>query len=352
MKPENETLVILTPGFPRSETDTTCLPMQQSLVKVLKADFPHLQIIILSFQYPYHTKKYNWFNIPVIPFSGRNQGGLARLWLQRKIYATLKKIDKSSNLTGLLSFWYGECALLGKQFADKYHISHYCWILGQDAKPGNKYIQSAKLNANELIALSDFLQNEFEKNYGTRPQFIIPPGIDTKQFPLAPKERDIDIIAAGSLIPLKQFEIFIQVVSEIKKQVPGVKAMLIGDGPEKNKLQTLIAGHDLESNIILSGELPHPEVLQHMQRAKLFLHPSAYEGFGVVSLEALYAGCQVISFCRPMKQDIEHWHIVPDVTAMTKAALHILKNRGSVYKSLTPFTMDATVKQIMNLFTG
>ncbi len=43
------------------------------------------------------------------------------------------------------------------------------------------------------------------------------------------------------------------------------------------------------------------QVLKRMQRSKIFVHPSAYEGFGVVCLEALYAGAQVVSFVKPMK---------------------------------------------------
>ncbi|MEO7306413.1 MAG: glycosyltransferase family 4 protein, partial [Ferruginibacter sp.] len=227
---------------------------------------------------------------------------------------------------------------------------HYCWILGQDAKKGNKDVKRTKLQGSEVIALSDFIQNEFEKNHGTRPQYVIPPGIDARQFAHPIKEKDIDIIAVGSLIPLKQYEIFIDVIAEIKKQSPGISAMLIGDGPEKNKLQTLIAARGLDPNIILAGELPHPDVLQYMQRGKIFLHPSAYEGFGVVCIEALYAGCQVISFCRPMAPDIQHWHIVPEQGAMAQKTIEILQNPDSVYTSLNPFPMNNTAKKIMALF--
>ncbi|HMI77744.1 MAG TPA: glycosyltransferase family 4 protein, partial [Ferruginibacter sp.] len=293
MNSEHDTLVILTPGFPESEADTTCLPMQQQLVRNIKETYPNLEIIVLSFQYPYFIKTYKWFDTTVMSFDGRNKGGIARLLRRRKLMGALNVINQKTKIKGILSFWYGECAWIGKQFADKNNIKHYCWILGQDAKKGNKYIKYAKLKGNQLIALSDFLQDEFEKNYGTTPEFVIPPGIDAKQFAHPIKEKDIDIIAAGSLIPLKQYEIFIEVIAEIKEQVPGIKAMLIGEGPQKNKLQTLIAAHGLESNIILAGELPHPEVLQCMQRGKVFLHPSSYEGFGVVCIEALYAGCQV-----------------------------------------------------------
>ena len=55
--------------------------------------------------------------------------------------------------------------------------------------------------------------------------------------------------------------------------------MLIGNGPEKNKLKNLITQLGLQSNLILTGELPYHEVIERLQRAKVFLHPSSYEGF-------------------------------------------------------------------------
>ncbi|MGZ8553389.1 MAG: glycosyltransferase, partial [Chitinophagaceae bacterium] len=313
---DEKTLVILTPGFAKDEADSTCLPMQQQLLRALKESDPKLNIIILSFQYPYHTKKYDWFDITVIPFNGRNKGGLPRLLLRKKISATLKKIHSSTPITGLLSFWYGECAAVGKQFADTYAIKHFCWLLGQDAKKDNKYPKQIRLGSTELIALSDFLQTEFEKNHGIKPHYIIPPGLNTGLFSAGTKEKDIDIIGVGSLLPLKQYDIFVDVIAEIKKQIPGIKVLLTGDGPEKQKLQTLIEDRGLNSNVTLTGSLPHLGVLQLMERTKVFLHTSSYEGFGVVALEALYAGCHVISFNRPMNEEIENWHIVPSPEKM------------------------------------
>jgi len=66
-----KTFVILTPGFPSSETDTTCLPMQQYVVRVMREMYPDIKIIVLSFQYPYHKNTYDWFDVRVIPFNGK-----------------------------------------------------------------------------------------------------------------------------------------------------------------------------------------------------------------------------------------------------------------------------------------
>ena len=49
MNKAEKTLVILTPGFPENEADTTCLPMQQSLVRSIKENYRHINITILSF---------------------------------------------------------------------------------------------------------------------------------------------------------------------------------------------------------------------------------------------------------------------------------------------------------------
>lgn len=350
MSKHKKTLIILTPGFAKNESDSTCLPMQQQLVRSLKEMDPSLNIIILSFQYPYHINEYTWFGIKVVPFNGRNKGGLSRLLLRRKINAVLKKIHSNSPIAWLLSFWFGECALVGKRFADTHGLKHFCWILGQDAKKGNKYIHRIQPKANELAALSDFLQAEFERNHGLRPQHVIPPGIDIKLFDREENKKDIDILAVGSLIPLKQYEIFVAVVVEIKKQIHHLKAVLIGDGPEKIKLQTLIAQNGLQSNIVVAGELSHPEVLKIMERSKVFLHPSSYEGFGVVILEALYAGCQVISFNWAMKQEIEHWHIVRSKEEMQEKAISILKNSATIYKRIKFASMEETTTKMMELF--
>jgi hypothetical protein len=95
-----QTVIILSPGFPESETDSTCLPMQQQFVRALKKMYPQLEIVVLTFQYPYHQKEYKWFELKVIPFGGRNKGGLQKLLLRKKINSTLKKLYKENNITG------------------------------------------------------------------------------------------------------------------------------------------------------------------------------------------------------------------------------------------------------------
>jgi len=347
---KTDTLVILSPGFPANEGDSTAVPAQQVFVRNLKRNFPQLNIIVLAFQYPYSASEYQWSGVTVISFGGRNKGNILRIFNWIRVWRKLRQLKRQYHNIGLLSFWMGECALIGSRFAKMNKLKHCSWILGQDARKENKYPKRIRPNANELIALSDFIQNEFEKNHGIRPQHVILPGIDPKQFAASTNERDIDLLAAGSLIPLKQCDIFIEIVAEIKKQLPGIKAMLIGDGPEKERLKYLITKYQLQPTITLTGELPHPEVLQLMQRTKVFLHPSAYEGFGVVCLEALYGGASVISFVKPMKKDIKNWLVVGTKEEMKQKLLDILQASNGDPSSVLPFLMSKCVEDIVSLF--
>ena len=350
MNRREKTLIILTPGFPENEADSTCLPLQQNLVRSIKEYYPQTNIIVLAFQYPYFEKSYTWFDTAVVSFSGRNKGGIPRLLLRRQIFSTLNGITKNNEIIGLLSFWCGECAAVGQAFAKKHRLKHFCWILGQDAKKENKYPRRIAIKAGNLLALSDFLQKEFEKNHGVKPGYVILPGTESRRFDPIAREKDIDILGVGSLIALKQYNVFIEILTELRKEFPQLKAALIGRGPEKEKLSALISKFQLGDNVFLAGELPYTDTLQWMQRAKVFLHTSSYEGFGVVMIEALYSGCHVISFVKPNKKEIPHWHIVGSAKEMTEKAAAILKDPNIEYSSVTFRTMEEVARDMMELF--
>jgi glycosyltransferase involved in cell wall biosynthesis len=344
---KQKAFVILTPGFAASENDTTCLPMQQELLKAISNLYAHIELIILSFQYPYVEKSYQWFGITVYSFNGKNKGGIARLLLRKKVTAILNKINKEKQIIGLLSFWLNECAAVGKSFGEKYSIPHYCWIFGQDARKENKYPKRLAVQSKELIALSDFLQEEVGRNHGVRACKVIPPGIELRSFKV--QRRDIDLLVVGSLIPLKQVEIFIEIVLKMKQSFANIKALIIGDGPEKEKLGKLISDVGLKKNISIAGELPYFEVLKRMHQSKILVHPSSYEGFSGVCLEALCNGAHVVSFCKAMNKDIDHWHIVNNKEEMEQRVLQLLQQQID-HNLIVPFLMKDTVQQLMGLY--
>ena len=317
----------------------------------LKLQYPELNIVVLAFEYPFYSGSYQWNNVSVVSLGGANKGGLTRLNNWRRARLVLKQLNRQYSVIGLLSFWMGDCAFIADRFARKHNLKHFCWILGQDAKPGNKYFRWIKPTAEKLVALSDFIATEVNNNYSIRPDRIIPAGIDPQLFGDPSQTKDIDILAAGSLIPLKLYSLLINMIATLHIYFPDVRAIFCGDGPERHLLSELIKDYRLENNIQLAGELPHTEVLALMQRTKVFAHPSSYEGLGMVCLEALYAGAQVVSFVRPMDEPIKNWHFAKTPDDMVNILKRLLddpfRNNGKV----APFLIADTCSKIMSLFS-
>lgn len=348
---DKKTLIILTPAFPAdgSDAESVWLPAKQRLIKCLNRNFPGLEIIILTFQFPLSKKEYYWNNNLVIPFGGGNKHS-GRNWLVwLSVFKKLKKINKEKNALGVISFWCAECALVAHYFSRIYQIKHFCWICGQDAKKENKFVRRIKPKATELVAMSDFLKEEFYKNHRILPAHFIPNGIDPNQFKLDSSVHDIDIIGVGGFHPLKQFDFFVEIIAELKKEFPCIKVIVCGDGEERKNIEKLIIDNHLENNISLIGEVAQTKVFDLMRRSKVLLHTSAYEGFGNIFVEALYAGAHIVSFIKPVKKYITRWHVAESKGEIISMLSSLLEDAHLDYYSTLPFDMNDSAKAFMQL---
>lgn len=348
MKEKDKALVILTPGFPASDHDTSCLPMLQSLTRSLNDQFPGTQILVIAFHYPFRKDVYECAGAEVHSMNGRNRGHIFRLLLKSKVQKKLQILYREKSIIGMLSCWYGDCAESAQQFSSRIGLKHYCWLLGQDARPGNRIVARVGLQSKQLIALSDNMAKEFNKNYGINPANVIPPGLPLSTYQFPERERDIDISGVGSLIPLKRFELIIQIVSSIVQVYPNLRCVIIGKGPEKEKIMDLIVSHKLQSNVFLLGELPRDKVLEFMSRTRVLLHPSSYEGFSGVCMEALACGAHVVSFTKAMDYTIDHWHIVRNESEMKTKAIQVLA--GASHEPIRDFPIELTAWRLMEVF--
>ena len=353
-----KTLVILTPAWPADESPVNWVTTQQLFVKTIKDNYPDRTVRILSFYYPYSEGSYDWQGLRVTSFNGPRYRKVRHLLFWRHIWKELSVIRRENEVVGLFSFWCGECALIGHYYGKRYGIPHYCWLCGQDARESNKWVKFIRPRPDELIAMSDFLVDEFQRNHGIRPRYMIPNGIDPGEFGALPvgkpdpcaAERTIDILGVGTLSPFKRYDLFVDIIRSLQGVLPAIKGVHCGEGEERERIQTRIKQAGMEAHFSLLGETPHREVLGYMQRTKVLLHTSDYEGFGVVCLEALYAGAHVISFVKPMKPDISHWHIVDTPEEMMAKARELLLSEDTEYTPVCPYLMKDTVKAILTLF--
>jgi glycosyltransferase involved in cell wall biosynthesis len=347
---KQDCLFILTPGFPKDERDSTCLPFLQNFIQEINEQFPKLKLIIVAFDYPFIKTIYRWHDNEVFSFNGWRKRKLRKIFKWISVWTKMKYISRTNKVIGILSLWCGECALIGNRYARVNKLGHFCWIQGQDAKRDNKYVSRIKPVAGELIAISDYNSREFEIHHSIKPGYTIPVGIRLADYSQEPQQKTNDILGVGSLIPLKQYHLFIEVLSNIKKYFPEIKAVLSGKGPEEVRLKSLIGEQELNGNISLTGEMSHDKILILMKQSRIFLHTSNYEGLSVACIEALASGCQVISFLKPMQEEIKNWHVVMTMEEMVEKTISILTNNQIDYTPVFPFTIRKSVQDILELY--
>ena len=338
-------IVFLTPGFAQNEQDTTTISAIQTYVKSLKKRLPELKITIITFQFPFITERYIWFGCTVIPLNGGNKKHKKLITWKRSLQK-LKQLNKENDIDIIHSFWLGECAFIGNYFSKKNNIKHICTLMGQDVKKNNLFLKWLPLPTISLVCISEIQQQHFLKKY-SRQVRMISWGINKTLFPNS-MTKTIDIIGVGSLIPLKNFELFIDVIFEVNKST-ALKVLLIGEGVEKEKLQLKIKNLKLENNIILTGLLDYKDTLDKMSKAKVLLHTSNFESFGMIFPEALQSKTIIVSKKVGCVYPNENWFICETKEEMVLACKKALISNFYENNS-NPFIIENTVENYLKLY--
>lgn len=339
-------ILFLVPGFPADENDFNCIPPLQEFVLKFSSVYPSAKFLIIAFQYPYHSNAYQWNNIQVFPLNGGNNV-FRKLFIWQRALSYAKKIHKKNPVDAIHSLWLGECAMIGNLLSKKFRCEHICTLMGQDVKSNNRYLRLSKNERIKIIALSKNQSDQFLKLTNRKVNGIIHWGIEDQKFENL--GRDIDLLAVGSLIPLKNYSLFIEVIAELKRTYPDLNCKLVGTGPELSNLMALANEKGISDNIEFTGLLSRQEIFKLMQRSKIFVHPSNFEGSGYVFAEALVNGMNIISFNVGYAQSHPKWFIAKYEEDFISIAQKLLAASLN-YNPVNIFPLIETVKQYASIY--
>lgn len=99
------------------------------------------------------------------------------------------------------------------------------------------------------------------------------------------------IYAAGRFVEAKGYDLLLEAIRDL----PEAYLWLVGDGPDRQKVQSIIDKECLNERVWLPGFLPVDQVLGLMQLADLFVVSSRREGGPYTLSEALRSRCPVVS---------------------------------------------------------
>ena len=222
----------------------------------------------------------------------------------------------------------------------------------------------AVLMPDKIISISEHTTHKLKNELNSKKlTYTVPNGIEfdliTK---INPAKEKSDVIFAGRLISHKNIDILIKSIKLIKEKNPEIKSLIIGDGPEKKKLEELTRKLNLEKNIKFLGILEnHDDVYALMKSSKVFILPSTREGFGIVVIEANTCGIPVITIDQKdnaakdlVKEGKNGFVCRLDEKEIAKNIMKAIKNRNRMKQVCTnsakPYDWDNLMKKLEEVY--
>lgn len=180
-------------------------------------------------------------------------------------------------------------------------------VLPLDFSAQGFVLRKAYRAAKKIFAISHYTKQQILKRLPLRNIETVNLGVDFEKFHRAyrdPVAKKNIILSVGEIKARKGYRVAIEAVIRLREKIPNIIYMIVGGGNKAQtvyfrELQTFVAEHGAQNNILFLGDVSEEKLLALYAEAKIFLLPSlevggAFEGFGLVLLEANAAGIPVI----------------------------------------------------------
>lgn len=154
-----------------------------------------------------------------------------------------------------------------------------------------------------IIVPSESMLDVLSDGFGLTEQVtVIPTGIELKPYEEADGEAvrremgwgdDIVLISVGRLAQEKNMQVLLEAAALAMERHPNLRLVLVGDGPDRSRLEHLAGDLGIAERVELEGRLPFDKVPALLKAADIFCFASVTETQGMVTAEALAAGLPV-----------------------------------------------------------
>ena len=170
----------------------------------------------------------------------------------------------------------------------RWHRSLFNWLLGHS----HPLVTHTRANAQRLNEL------------GFAGARVIYPGTDPIRFTPAVAVPPFPpvLLTVGRLVSRKGIDMVLEALPLLLLRVPDLQYMIVGDGPDRPRLQSLVQALKLQNVVSFRGEVTDAQLLATYHQAHIFVMPvreeqqaASVEGFGIVYLEASACSLPVIA---------------------------------------------------------
>jgi glycosyltransferase involved in cell wall biosynthesis len=169
------------------------------------------------------------------------------------------------------------------------------------------------------------------------------------------------LLYIGRVAKEKGLDLLVNAFAKVIAERPQARLLLVGGGPYRRALESLVKRHGLTGKVIFTGVVPHEEIPDYAAAADLFVFTSVTDTQGLVLVEAMAAGVPAVAVKAPGPIDILAGGgglLVPaEEDAFVKAVLALLddevrrKEMGREALSLAkPYAISETTKKMLVVY--
>ena len=216
-----------------------------------------------------------------------------------KMYDAYKAVHGVPDIIHAKATMWG--AVLAKAIAERENIPylvtvHSSVFARNIVGPREKVTATLALkSANRLLSVSSTLAKDLERILGIPASKFttVPNMIDVEKFPYTPLPKNTTFTFGymANLVNDKGHETLLKAF----KKVTNAKLLLAGDGPLRKQLEKLTSVFGIDDRVEFVGAIPREKACEFFQAVDAFVHPSRYETFGIVLIEALSTGRPVVA---------------------------------------------------------
>ncbi len=242
--------------------------------------------------------------IPIPHYDGLKMGlparkALLRLWLEKRPDIVHISTEGPLGWSALSA-----AKKLGIPVSSEFHTNFHNYSrhygIGWLRKPIIGYLKKFHNKADCTIVSTSEMEKTLE-NLGIKKLVIVPRGVDSGRFDPAKRSAELRrqwgvglaqpvCMYVGRLAPEKNLDLLVQTLESMRAIQPGLKCVLVGDGPERKSLE------ERHPEIVFAGMRTGEDLAIHYASADIFIFPSLTETFGNVVVEAMASGLAVIAF--------------------------------------------------------
>jgi glycosyltransferase involved in cell wall biosynthesis len=187
--------------------------------------------------------------------------------------------------------------------------AHGTDVLGLKGVLWRRLRQFIAARASAVTAVGKRVQDVLSTE-GISPTMLLPMGVDLSGLfvPTECRPPSSRFVFVGRLVATKRPEIVLRAFAQVLKVHVGFSLDIVGNGPERYRLESLAKELGITSNLIFHGRKSQAEIAAIYRSAAAAIIASggdeAPEGLGLVAIEALGSGCPVASVPNPALQTI------------------------------------------------